>query len=157
MRAWYDIFSIDKDMREDSEGIEASQQQIELLIQSQLKAGILASRIILVGFSQGGCIALHTGLRFQQTLGGVLGLSTYLPLRQRVAAELNENQRTTPIMLMHGTQDMVVNYEFGLMSFKELTNLGLNIEWHEYPMEHTVSNPQLSDISSFISKCLRAG
>lgn len=156
MRAWYDIFSIDKDMQEDATGIDASRLQIESIIQSQLEAEIPASRIILVGFSQGGCIALHTGLRFQQTLGGVLGLSTYLPLRQLVPAELNKNQRTTPIMLMHGTQDQVVNYEFGLMSFKVLADLGLNTEWHEYPMEHTVSNPQLGDISEFISACLRA-
>lgn len=154
MRAWYDIYSIDKQMEEDEAGIQESHQSLLSLISGQIKAGISAERIMLVGFSQGGCIALHTGLRYPQTLGGVLGLSTYLPLRMSVADEIATCQMNTRMMLMHGLYDQVVDYEFGRLSFQALSTLGLNVEWREYPMEHTVSNSQLADISQFIHACL---
>jgi len=154
MRAWYDILSIDRNMQEDEEGIRETQVFIEGLLKEQIDKGIPASRMMLVGFSQGGCIAIHTGLRYQEPLAGIMGLSTYLPLRNHVAGEMQSCQKPTPVMMMHGVQDTVVDYQFGRLSYDALKGLGLQIDWQEYPMEHTVCNTQLQDISQFIHSCL---
>lgn len=154
MRAWYDIFSIDRDMKEDEEGIRETQVLLEGLLTEQIGKGIPANRIMLIGFSQGGCIAIHTGLRYQEALAGIMGLSTYLPLRNLVAGEMHSCQKPTPVMMMHGVQDQVVDYQFGRQSYEVLKGLGLQIEWQEYPMEHTVCNSQLQDISHFIASRL---
>lgn len=154
MRAWYDIYDIDKEMPEDEAGINESHQMLKTMIAAQVAAGIPTERIVLAGFSQGGCIALHTGLRYPQKLAGVLGLSTYLPLRRRLPEELAVCQKETPIMLMHGIHDPVVSYEFGRLSYQALSALGLKTQWREYSMEHTVSHPQLADIGQFINTCL---
>jgi phospholipase/carboxylesterase len=155
MRAWYDIFSLDRNMKDDEEGIRETQILLEGLVKEQIDRGIPANRIMLAGFSQGGCIAIHTGLRYQQQLAGIMGLSTYLPLRDFVAGELQSCQQLTRIMMMHGLQDTVVNYDFGRLSYEALEGLDLNVEWLEYPMEHTVCSPQLQDISHFIRSCLQ--
>lgn len=153
-RAWYDIFSIESDMKEDEEGILETQVWLEALIKEQIDNNIPASKVMLIGFSQGGGAAIHTGLRYQQKLGGILGLSTYLPLRHNLAAEMSSSQKQTPVMMMHGVLDQVVKHQFGRLSYDFMKEQCVNIEWREYPMEHTLCNAQLSDISQFIRSCL---
>ncbi len=150
MRAWYDIIDIGSDMSEDEEGIRDAQAIIELLIEGQIKAGVPSERIMLAGFSQGGCMALHTGLRYRQSLAGILALSCYLPLRRSVADEMQYCQQSTPVQLMHGLYDPVVDYELGQMAYRQLCDLGMQVSWLEYAMDHTVCVQQLTDIRRFI-------
>ena len=154
MRGWYDIYGIGIEYEEDEEGIRDAQLQIDRLIDQQLELGITANRILLVGFSQGGAIALQTGLRAQQTLAGILALSTYLPLRQTLDDELHDAQADTPIVFMHGSHDMVVPIDLAQKSYQLLTEQNLQLKWHEYTMEHSVCLQQLHDIGDFISKSL---
>jgi len=154
MQGWYDIFGIGPEYPEDEKGIHASCQYIESLIENELQQGINANRIILIGFSQGGAVALHTGLRYQQTLAAVLALSTYLPLRHSVVDEVSAEQMATPFMFMHGTHDNVVPIDFADYSYKKLQNTELNVLWKEYPMEHTVCLQQIQDINRFLVELL---
>jgi phospholipase/carboxylesterase len=150
MRAWFDIEDISEDMTEDEAGVREAQTIIEQVIENEIKAGIPAERILLAGFSQGGCMALHTGLRFRQGLAGILALSCYLPLRRIVATEMQRCQLSTVIQLMHGLYDPVVDYALGKMTYELLRDLGLQVSWMEYAMDHTVCQQQLQDISQYI-------
>ena len=150
MRAWFDIIDISEDMSEDEAGIREAQTIIEGIIENEIKAGIPAERILLAGFSQGGCMALHTGLRFRQGLAGILALSCYLPLRGSVANEMQPGQLSTVIQLMHGLHDPVVDHALGKLTYALLRDLGLQVSWMEYPMDHTVCQQQLKDIRQYI-------
>jgi phospholipase/carboxylesterase len=150
MRAWFDITDISEDMNEDEAGVREAQTIIERVIENEIKAGIPAERILLAGFSQGGCMALHTGLRFRQGLAGILGLSCYLPLRRTIATEMQRSQLSTVIQLMHGLYDPVVNHALGKMTYELLRDLGLQVSWIEYAMDHTVCQQQLQDIREYI-------
>lgn len=154
MRAWYDIKSLDADGRADEQGIRESQGLIEALIRRELERGVRAERLVLAGFSQGAAMALHTGLRYTDKLAGIMGLSGYLPLHQSIAAELSLANRETPVFLAHGSMDPVVSVQSGKDSHKRLLDLGVPVQWHEYPMAHQVCMEELQDIGSWLNSVL---
>jgi phospholipase/carboxylesterase len=154
MRAWYDIYSLNDLYREDRAGIETSEQAIRHLIQQQRAAGIASTRIIVAGFSQGGAMSLHTGLRYHEPLGGVIGLSTYLPLYAHVAKEASPENRSTPIFLAHGEFDQLLPLALGEKTCQCLLQMGYPVEWRTYPMAHQVCLPEIADISQWMQKIL---
>lgn len=151
MRAWYDIAAQDIGARQDEAGIRDSQTAIEALIEQEVERGIPPQNIYLAGFSQGGAIALHTALRQRTPLGGVLALSTYLPLAGTVAAEVREEALRTPVFMAHGRSDTVVPYALGNASREALLRLGCEVEWHEYAMPHSVCQEELLDIQRWLA------
>lgn len=155
MRAWYDVFGFSVGSREDETGIRESQAYIESLIQREIDRGIPAKRIVLAGFSQGGAIALHTALRHQQPLAGVLALSTYLPLKAGLAKEKSKANQHIPIFMAHGTFDGVISLDTCRVSFEVLQAQHYTINWHEYPMAHSVNQQEIEDIREFLRATLR--
>lgn len=154
MRAWYDIFGLEINSPQDENGIRTSEKQIESLIAIEQERGIPPERIVLAGFSQGGAIALHTGLRYSQRLAGIMALSTYLPLRPSLAAEISFCNRDLPIFMAHGTFDNVIRLEVGQASRDLLKQYDYSLEWHEYPMTHSVCIEELVDIRKFLCDIL---
>ncbi len=154
MRAWYDILGTDLVRREDEQGIRASQGMVEALIEREVGRGVPRARIVLAGFSQGGAITLQTGLRQPQPLAGLIALSCYLPLADRFGAEAAPGSAKVPIFLAHGTQDPVVPLARGSASRDALTTAGYAIEWHEYPMPHSVCAEEIRDIAAFMKRVL---
>ncbi|MBI5908395.1 MAG: alpha/beta hydrolase [Betaproteobacteria bacterium] len=153
MRAWYDI-SDAAIRREDEDGVRASQQSVEVLLAREKSRGIGASRIVLAGFSQGGAIALHTGLRHGERLAGIMALSTYVPLAGRLAAEANPANRGVPIFMAHGTHDPMIQVARAQASRDLLRQLGYAVEWSEYPMEHSVCPQEIADIGAWLARVL---
>ena len=157
MRAWYDIVSPDfSQRREDARGVHESAQQIEALIAHENARGIPDERIVLAGFSQGGAIALHAGLRHMRRLAGILALSTYVPLADTLAAEAHAANRDVPIFMAHGRGDTVIPYEFGQRSGDLLLAQGYPLKWHPYFCEHTVCMEELRDIDAWLHEVLAA-
>ena len=154
MRAWYDLFGLSKDSPQDTAGIEASRADIEALIAHENSLGIPTHRIALAGFSQGGAIALHTALRYKHTLAGVLALSTYLPLKHTLPAQKSVENQSIPIFMAHGNADEVIRIETALGSRQELLDAGYTVEWHEYPMAHSVNADEIADIRQFLLKIM---
>jgi phospholipase/carboxylesterase len=157
MRAWYDVKWGDlegKSKQADEQGVRASQAAIEALIERESSRGIAAEKIVLAGFSQGGAIALQTGLRHPKKLAGVMALSTYLPLAETVAQEASQVNRATPIFMAHGTQDAVIPFEMATRSRDALVQHGYKVEWHEYPMAHSVALEEISDVAEWLKKVL---
>jgi len=150
MRAWYDILQLGGGP-EDEAGLRASQQLTEELIREQ---GLPANRIVLAGFSQGGAIALLTGLRHPERLAGVMALSTYLPIAGKLAAERSDANRDVPIFMAHGSYDDLIPMGRAQASREALKALGYSVEWHDYPMPHSVCAPEIADISAFLSRVL---
>jgi phospholipase/carboxylesterase len=150
MRAWYDILQLGGGA-EDEAGLRASQKITEELIRAQ---GLPANKIVLAGFSQGGAIVLQTALRYPERLAGVMALSTYLPLAATVAAERSEANRDLPIFMAHGQYDDLIPMQRARASREHLEKLGYKIEWHDYPMPHSVCAPEIADISAFLGKVL---
>lgn len=155
MRAWYDVFGFSIGSREDEAGIRESQAYIESLIQREIGRGIPAKRIVLAGFSQGGAIALHTALRHPQPLAGILALSTYLPLKANLAKEKSKANQHIPIFMAHGTYDGVISPDTCRISFDVLQAQHYTINWHEYPMAHSVNQQEIEDIREFLRTTLR--
>jgi phospholipase/carboxylesterase len=154
MPAWYDIVVADLVKREDEAGLRRSQAAIEGLIANEKRRGIAAGRIVVAGFSQGCAMALMTGLRHAERLGGIVGLSGYLPLAETTAAERHGANRETPIFLAHGTRDGVVPIARAAASRDALAALGYGVEWHEYPMEHSVCMEEIADLNAFLLRVL---
>jgi phospholipase/carboxylesterase len=152
MRAWYDIAGATIDAQQDEAGIRASHAAIEELIAQEVASGIPADHIFLAGFSQGGAIALHTALRLKKPLAGVLALSAYLPLSDLAAAEIT--RCATPIFMAHGRGDTVVPYALGVASRDKLLALQYEVEWHDYPMQHSVCEAGLMDIQAWLTERL---
>jgi phospholipase/carboxylesterase len=150
MRAWYDIFQFGGG-REDDKGIRASQALIVKLIEEQ---PVPPAKIVLAGFSQGGAIALQTALRYPKPLAGVMALSTYLPLAATLAAQRNAANAQVPIFMAHGGYDDIIPIQRARDSKSVLEKLGHQIEWHEYPMPHSVCGEEVRDISAFLAKLL---
>lgn len=150
MRAWYDIAGTTIDRQQDEVGIRASHRAIETLIAQEIARGIAAKNIFLAGFSQGGAIALHTALRLETPLAGVLALSTYLPLSNLASSETSDT--ATPIFMAHGRSDTVVPYALGSASRDKLLALGCKVEWHEYAMQHSVCADELLDIQAWLTQ-----
>ncbi len=154
MRAWYDIIGLEAGTREDEVGVRESALAIEALIEREIARGIPSQRIILAGFSQGGAMALHCGLRYAKPLAGVLGLSTYLPLASKVPVEVNVANKALPIFMAHGTQDPILPLAWAELSRDVLQNLGHSVEFHVYPMAHSVCMDEVRDISLWLQKVL---
>ncbi|HYD56274.1 MAG TPA: alpha/beta fold hydrolase [Burkholderiales bacterium] len=153
MRAWYDIFRLGGGP-EDEAGIRASEALLNELITREKKAGVPAARIVLAGFSQGGAVALQAALRHPERLAGVLALSTYLPLSQQVEKERSKENQDVPIFMAHGTHDDVIPLHRADDSRRALEKLGYAIEWHSYPMPHSVCPQEIADISKFLLRTL---
>ena len=154
MRSWYDILTPQLVKREDETGIRISEQAIQALIARENARGIPSSRIVLAGFSQGCAMTLHTGIRFKEKLAGLMGLSGYLPLIDMAAHEREPVNAATPIFLAHGTHDPVVTLERAEASRAKLVDLGYQVQWHTYPMPHSVCAQEIDDISSFLQSVL---
>ena len=154
MRAWYDIVGFGGNSPQDETGIRESQAYIESLIAQEISRGIASNKIVLAGFSQGGAIALHTALRQPQKLAGVLALSTYLPIKALLATEKTAVNQPTPIFMAHGTFDTVISLATCRISLEALQSQQYTIEWHEYPMAHSVCQQEIDDIRAFLSRVL---
>ncbi|MBU0687888.1 MAG: carboxylesterase [Gammaproteobacteria bacterium] len=160
MPAWYDIYNADATSwnrtdnatMQDGVGIRASQQAIDAFIEHEIARGIPPANIFLAGFSQGGAIALQCGLRRQAGLGGILALSTYLPLADTLQTEACQAGLETPLFMAHGRQDTVVPYALGTHSLKLLQEAGSKVDWHEYDMPHSVCMEEIDDISGWLSQ-----
>lgn len=155
MRAWYDIRHFDRLGDEDAQGIENSRQLIERLVTQQLQQGVASERILLAGFSQGGAVSLYTGLRCATRLGGMIALSSYLPLANDFIVAQYPVNRETAIFMAHGMLDPVVPYALGAQTFELLTKAGCSVTCHTYPMVHTVVPEEIVAIGAFI--CDRLG
>jgi phospholipase/carboxylesterase len=154
MPAWYDIRSVSIVDDDDRAGIEESSQNLALLCQQQIDNGITSRRIVLAGFSQGGAIALHCGCRFKQPLGGIMALSTYMPLPDQLEPEISLHATTTPVFMAHGRQDDVVAIEHARRSSALLQSLGIAVEWHDYDMPHSVNAEEITDISQWLIRVI---
>lgn len=156
MPAWYDIAGTDFRRGQDSAGIRASEQQLRALIEREISRGIAPQRILLAGFSQGGALVLHSGLRFPYRLAGILALSAYLPLADTLPAEATEANRAVPLMLAHGTSDPVVPLPLAEQSRDMLQRQGYRVDWHTYAMAHAVCPEEVLDIRAWLVDCLAA-
>ena len=157
MRAWYDVSFGDLEGQSrlaDERGVRESQAHITALIEREARRGVAAQDIVLAGFSQGGAIALQTGLRHPQKLAGVMALSTYLPLADSLLQEAAPANKTTPIFMAHGTYDPVVPLMMGAGSMTLLTGLGYAVEWRQYPMPHSVCPEEIQDIGAWLRRVL---
>lgn len=156
MRGWYDIKTMDLAQRADETGVRESAVAVQQLLDKLIDEGIPAEKIILAGFSQGGVIALHLLPRLPYRIAGVMALSTYMCVPDKLAAEQNSLNKSTPVLIAHGTQDEVVPYAAGQQAFHALKQHGYNVSWHEYRMPHSVCAQQVADLSSFIQRRLLA-
>ena len=154
MRAWYDIRTADLAHREDEESIRASQAAVEGLIEREVRRGTPRARIVLAGFSQGAAIALQTGLRQAQPLAGLIALSGYLPLAEKLPAERHVASAKVPLLMAHGSDDPVVPIARAIRSRDLLASLGYAVAWHEYPMPHSVCAEEIEVIARFLRERL---
>jgi phospholipase/carboxylesterase len=157
MRAWYDIYEFGaqaKSPREDDAGLRESFAAVHALIDREVARGVPVHKIVLAGFSQGCAITLGAGLRYGQRLAGLVGMSGYLPLASATAAERKDANALTPIFLAHGKRDPVIDIGRAAASRDALKSLGYGIEWHEYPMEHSVSAEEVADLQRFLLRVL---
>ena len=154
MRAWYDVRAIGGERREDADGVRASQAQIEALLAREKARGIAAHRIVLAGFSQGGAMALHTGLRHVERLAGVMALSCFLPLADDLAREASAANRDVPIFMAHGAYDDLIPMARARRAHDLLAGLGWRVEWRDYPMPHSVCPEEIADISTWLTTVL---
>ena len=158
MRAWYDVSFGDLEGRSrqaDEKGVRASQAAVGELIARENKRGIASRQIVVAGFSQGGAIALETGLRYPERLAGIMALSTYLPLAARLEAEASAQNKDVPIFFAHGSHDPVIALPMAVASRDKLRELGYNVNWHEYPMQHSVCMQEVADISAWLRSALQ--
>lgn len=157
MRAWYDILAADLVRREDEAGLRASQALVDGLIAQERARGIPAGRIVLAGFSQGCAMTLLTGLRHPERLAGLVGLSGYLPLAAMTAAERSAAAEGLPVFLAHGSGDGIIDIARARASRDALVALGHPVEWHEYPMAHSVCLEEIRDLERWLQQVLSAG
>lgn len=154
MRAWYDIVSLGPEGRADEKGIRESSTILDALIEREIDRGVNSERIVIAGFSQGGAIALHNALRTSHKLAGLMALSTYLALPTSIDTEIADNPKalntSLPIFMAHGTMDPMVSFEGGSRSRDKLQELGFTVDWHEYPMAHSVCPQEIADIRKWL-------
>lgn len=149
MPAWFDIYGIDKGVREDTTGIPKARELVNKLIEEEHAKGIDYKNIFLVGFSMGGALALYTGLKFEHKLAGIINLSGYL---FRFDEDYSSANKDTPIMMAHGSDDPIVLEQFGLSAKERLVEKGYDVQWHSYPMQHQVCSAEIKDIAEFFTK-----
>ncbi|EIJ42992.1 putative esterase [Beggiatoa alba B18LD] len=150
MPAWYDIIAMDLTFNQDEEGVRDSERLLQTYIAEQIKQGIAVERIVIAGFSQGGAIALHTGLRYPQKLAGIMALSTYIPLAHTLEEERQASNNTTSIFYGHGQFDGVITIKQAESSYNQLKNLNYKVEWHTYNMEHSLCMEEITDIGQWL-------
>lgn len=150
MRAWYDIKSMDFDKRADLTGVRESAEQVEQLIEAEISNGVPPEKIILAGFSQGGVIALHLGPRFSKSLGGIMGLSTYMCQPELLAGEAHPANQQTPVFMAHGEMDDVVPIAMGKAAYDTLTANQYNVSWQSYRMKHNLNMDEINAISQWL-------
>ena len=150
MRGWYDIASLAFDEPQDATGIGESADLLNQLIDQQIASGIAPQDILLAGFSQGGALVLHTGLRSPKRLGGIMALSCYLPLADRLQTERSPANADTAIFMAHGLQDDIVNYRYAVESRQALLAAGYRVDWHDYSMGHGVCSEEIGDIRQWL-------
>lgn len=151
MRSWYDILEPNLDKKVATEDIYLSAAELDKFIQQELDSGIKSEHILLAGFSQGGVIALHCGLRYPQKLAGIIALSTYLPTTEQLTTERSTANHQTTIFMAHGTMDTVVQPSIAQSAYQTLKQLEYPIQWHQYPMPHSVCTEEINNISEFIN------
>lgn len=151
MRSWYDILDRSLEHRVDISGIYHSAAQVSLIIDEQIANGIPAENILLAGFSQGGVIALHTGLRYPKRLAGIVALSTYLPTVLELDQEAAPANKTLPIFMGHGNSDPIVAIQTAQAAYKGLISKGYSVQWQEYPMQHNLCLPEIQHVAAFIN------
>ncbi|MFQ5581576.1 MAG: alpha/beta hydrolase [Mariprofundaceae bacterium] len=154
MPAWYDIKHGDFGIEHDEAGIRHSAKAVEMFVEREIMHGIPPSHIILAGFSQGGSMALHVGLRQGEALAGIMALSSYLLLPDKLDAETIQANRDTPILMAHGVEDPVVPFALGDTTRRTLESAGYEVEWHTYPMQHSVCPEEIAAIGKWIKNCL---
>jgi len=154
MRAWYDIVATDLGRQEDEAGLRASQLKVEALMEREKARGIPAERIILAGFSQGCAMTLQTGLRQKEKLAGLMCLSGYVPLAAKVPAEHTPASLATPVFMVHGRMDPVIPVSRAEQSRDLLQQLGYQVEWHDYPMQHSLCQEEVTHISAWLKKVI---
>lgn len=151
MRAWYDVFQMDFSKTfTDEEGIRESSSAIDQLIDHEIQTGISSNRIILAGFSQGGAIVLHAGLRYPTKLGGLLVLSSYLPLANTLQKEASKANQTTPILMLHGIVDNIIPIQIAQKSYELLFEANYPVKWNDYPMQHCICTQEIEDIKKWL-------
>jgi phospholipase/carboxylesterase len=154
MRAWYDVLGAQLDKREDETGLRATMRQVQQLIDREVARGVPARRIVLGGFSQGCAMTLLAGLRYPQRLAGLLGMSGYLPLAASTAADRHAANADVPVFLAHGQRDGVIGLDRAVASRDALAKLGYRVDWHEYPMEHSVCMEEVEAINAWLRRVL---
>jgi phospholipase/carboxylesterase len=151
MRAWYDISGLEIAQRQDEAGIRTSIGQVAELIEREIARGVPVENIFLAGFSQGGAIVLSGGIRHAQRLGGIVALSTYLPMAEKTDADASAANRDVPIFMAHGMLDPTISHALGEMSREYLKQRGYAVEWHDYPMAHQVCMEEIADLRKWMS------
>jgi phospholipase/carboxylesterase len=157
MRAWYDIRNLDLNERADEAGVRESMAEVDALIARESERGVPPGKIILAGFSQGGAIALASGLRREAGLAGIVALSTYLPLQSSTATEITTAGKRTPVFMAHGNADPVVLPAWGAASRDKLQALGVTVQWRSYPMPHSVCMEEIGDLGDWLTARFAAG
>jgi phospholipase/carboxylesterase len=155
MHSWYDILEMSPDRKVDIGDIYQSASLIEPLIRKEINKGIPSNNILLAGFSQGGVIALHAGLRYPDQLAGIIALSTYLPTVEQLNSERSSANNTTPIFMAHGIIDPIVAVESGKATFDKLKSMNFNIKWHDYLMEHSLCAEEIQHLSMFMNSIFK--
>ena len=156
MRAWYDVRALAGVRREDEAGVRQSARQIEALLARERPRGIAPRRIVIAGFSQGGAMALHVGLRYADRLAGILALSCYLPLSNTLPTEASPANRDVPIFWAHGLHDPMIPQAMAEQGRAQLAELGYQIDWHQYPIPHSVSAEEIADVARWLERVLAA-
>jgi phospholipase/carboxylesterase len=154
MAAWYDILGVDRGASEDVDGFRSTDAAVRELIENEAARGIPAGRTVLAGFSQGGAVSLYSGLRHPQRLAGIVALSCYLPLAGTLNAERAPANDGAQIFMAHGISDPMLPLALGLNSRQTLTSLGYAVEWHQYPMAHSVCEAEIGDIRAYLRRVL---
>jgi len=154
MRAWFDVLQGEPEHLINAGSFAESVDSVEAIVEREIEGGIPPERIVLAGFSQGGAVALHTGLRFEKRLAGILALSCYLPTVDTLKSERSDANRSVPIMMAHGIADPVISMSRAVVTRNDLSGLGYEICWHEYPMEHAVCAEEIEAIRSWLLEIL---
>jgi phospholipase/carboxylesterase len=154
MRAWYDIAMTEQGIEQNAEHIRESQEILQALIEEQMQRGIPGERIVLAGFSQGGAIALHTGLRYPKPLAGIIALSAPVPFAENLMAEIHPSNAAVPVFMAHGTDDRMVPFAAAEMVHRLMVSRGLSPEWRDYSIGHTVGPDEIRDISRWLGRAL---
>ena len=154
MRAWFDVLGMEPEHQIDAGSFAESVDSVEALVEREIERGIPPERIVLAGFSQGGAVALHTGSRFGERLAGILALSCYLPTVDTLKSERSDANRSVPIMMAHGIADPVISMPRAIVTREDLSALGYEICWHEYPMQHAVCAEEIEAIRSWLLEIL---